>query len=125
MNTVTFKLKDGVKKFGKLHVDVTLRSATAGDIIDATQEAERLVITPQGPALVASPILTGAQVTRRRVVKLGDMDGPIDMDLLKEFSADDLGLVQMKCDELDTALGREAAQLLEKSGRDEGAGTTG
>lgn len=125
MAEITFSLENGLTKFGKLHQSVTIRSVTGGDIIDATQESERLIFTPEGPALIASPSLTGAHITRRRIVKIGDINGPLDLDLFKELSGDDLGLIQTKCEELDTAHGREAAKLLEKTGRDEGAGSAG
>lgn len=125
MAEITFALKNGLQKFGKAHQSVTIRSTTAGDIIDATQESERLIFTPDGPALIASPSLTGAHVTRRRIVRIGEITGPLDLDLFKELSGDDLGLIQAKCEEIDTAHGREAAQLLEKTGRDEGAGSAG
>ncbi|NDV20918.1 hypothetical protein GO013_16020 [Pseudodesulfovibrio sp. JC047] len=88
--------------------EIVLREATGGDVIEAQEESEKLVMTADGPQLVASPTLVGMGVLRRQVVKIGDVDGPVDLVTLKRLSVYDLNQVQLKADAMDAATEAEA-----------------
>jgi phage FluMu protein gp41 len=99
--------------------EITLREPTAGDVIEAQEEAEKLVLTQDGPALVASPSKVGLGVLRRQVAKIGDaIDGPIDITTLKRLTPIDLNRLQNAADAMDAALDAEAsAALVARRGR--------
>ncbi len=106
---------------------VELRAPTAGDVIDAQEESEKLVYAMVdgnlAPTLVTSPSLVGTHVLRRQVVRLGDIHGPIDLAVLKKLHIEDLELLQAKAAELDSALAaRAASREVTARGRDDGGG---
>ena len=101
---------------------VTLREVSAGDVIEAQEEAEKLVMTLDGPQLLASPSLVGLGVLRRQVVKIGEnIDGPVDVATLKRLSVTDLNALQDAADAMDRTLEAEVAKAqLAKRGRTDG-----
>lgn len=122
MAEITVTLKDGLKIGKDVLKDVVLRDPTAGDIIDSQGESERMVLTPDGPQLVVSPSLAGANMLRRQIIRIGNVQGPIDLNEIKRLSAHDLSLLEGAVSEMDEALVVEnAAKELEKRGRTEGA----
>ena len=128
MATIPTKLKHGLKVGKDVLRDVVLREVTAGDIIDAQEESEKLVYAVENnklvPTLVASPTLVGIHVLRRQIVKIGDVDGPIELDLIKKLHPIDLNHLQQKAEELDGAAeGEAASQEVTQRGRHAGDGT--
>lgn len=117
----TFPLIDGVEKFGTKHSTVTIREATAGDIINASTESERVFMTAEGPVLLVSPSQMAANMTRRRIVSIGAIKD-IDAELLSELSATDLNEINIQIDLMDKAVSKEVAKQLVLSGRGQGAG---
>lgn len=114
MATISLTLRDGLP-FGKgeeaaLQHDASLRSLTAGDIIDARLESERVVDTPSGPRLVTSPELMALNVLRRQVTRVGVINGPLSIANLRSLSHHDLQLLEGESDAL------EAAELAERLG---------
>jgi phage FluMu protein gp41 len=105
---------------------VELRAPTAGDVIDAQEESEKLVYAMidgnLAPTLVTSPALVGTNVLRRQIVCIGDVLGPIDLALLKKLHIEDLELIQGKAGELDQALATRATREVTTRGRDDGGG---
>lgn len=106
---ITVHLKDGVT-LGGLHLTVAhVRQLSAGDILDAQEEAERLVYTADGGmALVMSPARMARASLRRQVVKLDDdelrkHDGPLSTEELNMFSMDDFSRLQSAATLLDRA----------------------
>jgi phage FluMu protein gp41 len=99
--------------------EVILREAGGGDVIEAQEESEKLIMTVDGPQLVASPTLVGVNVLRRQVVSIGPIKGPVDIVTLKRLSVPDLNAVQRTADDMDKA---QALQIfkaeLNKRGRD-------
>lgn len=100
-------LRDGLP-YGKgddaeLQYDLTLRSLTAGDIIDARLESERVVETPTGPRLVTSPELMALNVLRRQVTRVGVINGPLSIAQLRLLSHHDLQLLEGAADTLEVA----------------------
>lgn len=111
MRTVKFDLRDGLTIGEATEKAMVLREATAADLIEATEESEKLVTVGGEPTLVASPTLVGMNTLRRQVVTVGNHKGPLLLSELKKFSSVDLGLTQEKALEL------EQAALKEFSGR--------
>jgi phage FluMu protein gp41 len=119
MATVTVHLDHGYKQGDTVHREITLRELTAGDIIDAQQEAERLVHTPDGPALVSSPTLVGLHTLRRQVSRIGDVSGPLSLAELKKLHPNDLYKLQLRAEELEGAAAADlASREVAQRGRD-------
>ena len=117
-----FDLKDGLKIGDKDGVQkhVVLRELTAGDIIEASQASERVAFTQSGETvLTSSPSLLGVLLLCQQIKRLGDLDGPIPLNVLKRLSADDFTVLQQKSDAFDQSL-RQASKDLENKGRGEG-----
>lgn len=115
----TVTLTDGVPVGDRVEHELVLRLPTAGDILDAQEEAERPVPTPQGWQLMASDTRVYMETLRRQVKKIGPDSGPMEVATLRKLSAGDLGLLDRAVAALDDALKSELA----KRGRSEGAGT--
>ena len=103
MATVIDRFHTGLKIGDTVHTEFEIREATAADLIEATEESERLVMTADGPALVASPTLVGLNTLRRQIVRIGDYPGPIAIAELKKLTAVDLSILQEKAESLDAA----------------------
>lgn len=101
-NTVV-TLRDGLKIGETKHLDIEIRDVTAGDLIDATAESEKLVQVPgEGSQLVSSPTLVGANMLRRQIVRVGDYKGPLSLAELKLFSAFDFGLINSTIERMES-----------------------
>lgn len=122
-----FKLTDGYKTAKGVYIDVVLKVPNAGDIMDSSQAAERVVATPEGFQLVLSPTLIGFEVLRRQIVSIGPVQGPISLDELRALSREDLQILQSKAEELDAAMLKQISEVAAR-GRSEapsdGAGRT-
>ncbi len=110
MSEVKGKLTHGLKIGEDVHTDFVLREATAGDIIDSTVEAERLMETARGHVLVASPGLAGPHVLRRQIARIGGYDGVVTLKMLKSLSQEDLGILQDHADKLEVATSKAASE---------------
>lgn len=129
MASVTLTLTHGLLVGSDTLKDVVLREPTAGDIIEAQEESEKLVyaVETEGnrivPTLVASPTMVGVHVLRRQIVKIGNLSGPLELDMIKRLHPEDFGLLQAKADELDAAANAEiASREVARRGRDDGDG---
>ena len=101
MAKVEFELVHGVEIGGQLEKRVVLRELTAGDIIGAGEESERLVYSPEGkPMMMQSPVRMGVCIMCRQIEKLGSINGPIEVGFLEKLHEGDFVLLQNKCDEL-------------------------
>lgn len=126
--SLKFDLIHGLVIGEKSLTHIELRAPTAGDVIDAQEESEKLVYAMQdgqlAPMLVTSPALVGINVLRRQIVKINDILGPVDLVLLKKLHIEDLELIQAKAGELDQALASRARTASEVTarGRDDGGG---
>lgn len=123
-----FDLIHGLAVGEKNFKNVELRAPTAGDVIDAQEESEKLVYAlidgQLAPTLVTSPSLVGMNVLRRQIVRIGEVGGPIDAAVLKKLPIEDLEIIQEKAGELDAALAaRAAARKVTARGRDDGGGS--
>ncbi|SNR59556.1 Mu-like prophage FluMu protein gp41 [Humidesulfovibrio mexicanus] len=111
MANLTFSLHYGLKIGEDVLKEVVLREMTAGDILDAKEDAEKMVLAPEGPVLVTSPTRFGTELLRRQIVKIGNLSGPIALSELKRLHPADLNMIQAKADEIDIALGLELERL--------------
>lgn len=103
MATVQVTLNKGLKVGEAVHTLAVLREVTAGDLIDATDESEKLTLTPDGYQLIASPTLVGLNTLRRQVVSIGEHPGPLTIGEIKLLSGKDLNLLQQQAAILDGA----------------------
>ena len=120
---ITVTLAHGLKIGDELHHQVVLREATAGDILDAQEEAERLMLVPNDdggvePMLIASPSRVGVEVLRRQIVSIGDVSGPLDLKLLRRLEPEDLNLLLAKSEQLDGAAVESVQEGAKTRGRD-------
>lgn len=119
MAKIEFTLKHGML-FGKgrdaeLQYDVVLRELTAGDIIDASEAAEKVMFSPSGGAVAyTSNVRAGYELLRRQVESIGDIKGPIEMKELRRMHRDDLEMLQQKAEELDLLLTETATKLAQR-----------
>lgn len=114
---VQVKLYDGVQVGDRTVYDLVLRPPTAGDLLDAQEEAERPVPTPEGWQLLASDSRMSMETLRRQIKKIGDDSGPMEMSALRKLSAEDIRLLNIKAGEMDATIQQELA----KRGRADGA----
>ncbi|AVI04956.1 hypothetical protein [Alteromonadaceae phage B23] len=115
MAEVTVELEFGLVVGKKPQKKAVIRELTAGDILDAQWESERVVDTEEGPQLVASPSSVGIHTLRRQIVKIGDIDGPLSMVEMRKLHPVDLELLHSECSKLEQAViasiaSREVAQ---------------
>ena len=127
MAEVTITLIHGIKVGDDVLREVVLREPTAGDIIEAQEESERLVYATRGdrvePTLVASPTMVGIHVLRRQIKRIGDISGPVDLHLLKKLHPADMDTLQAEADKLDAATAAEvASREVARRGRNDGDG---
>lgn len=115
---MTVALADGLTLGGATYDRAVLRQLTAGDILEAQEEAERLVYAKDGTlSLVMSPARMGREALRRQVARLeGEggqtFEGPLGVEELGRLSGRDLAALQAGVELLDQAAVKsaEAAQ---------------
>lgn len=117
MALITFQLEHGIpgKTMGGgdeplLYRDVGLRELTSADLIDAQLEAEKVVVQNGKAVAYTSDVLYGLNLLCRQVEYIGEIKGPLSMQLLKKLHVDDFGLLQSKAQELDMALTEALAE---------------
>lgn len=128
MTNEKITLKDGLKVGEKTYLTVSLKSLTAGDVMDANLDAERLEMVPQmnaggaitgyGAEYVKSPTLVAMHTLRRQVSVVGLLDAPLEIEMLRKLSPDDINLLTGVANTMDAA-DLEAITR----GRSDGAGT--
>ncbi len=120
MATTTVTLKGGLKIGEVTHLVAEIREALSGDIIEAMEESEKVVLLPGSdrpePALVASPTMVGIHTLRRQIVRIGEHKGPLTLAEIKRLIPADLNALQQKAEELEAA---GLASLTDR-GRDSG-----
>lgn len=120
-------LKDGIKAGEKVYLNVSIRNLTAGDVMDANLDAERLEMVPQmdasgqvtgyGPEYVKSPTLVAMHSLRRQLSIDGFLAAPLELETLRLFTPDDINTLSRMANAMDAA-DLEAI----KRGRSDGAG---
>lgn len=120
----TVTLAQGLDKEGVPQTEAVLRAVKAGDILDASMEAERVVQTPDGYQLVSSPALAGFALLGRQIERIGDIQGPISLAMLRRFTDRDLALLQAAAQRLEDANATALAQEAARTGRGAGPAAT-
>lgn len=119
MSKTLFKLDHGLKIGESIHFDVELRELTAGDIIDAEEDAEKLVNagSPSAPnyVLVRSDIRASMAILRRQIRRIGDINGPINEREIRKLHPDDLFIIQRHAEAMDKAIAQ--AQAMSERGK--------
>jgi len=123
MALTTFELLHGLKTMGSgdeplLYREVGLRELTAADLIDAQIDAEKVVVQNGKAIAYTSDVLYGLNLLCRQVEYIGELPGPLTINMIKKLHVDDFGLLQSKAQELDMAL----AEALAARGRSNPAG---
>lgn len=120
MAEISCKLKDGLKLEGKGNqVAAILRDATAGELIAARKASERIIETENGGIhLVVSPSEMTRAMLCLQVVRIGEIPGPLSVDLFNKLSALDVSILDDAVQKLD----RAALKEVERRGRSDTAG---
>lgn len=106
--TLKTGLPYGTGDDAQYQVDVELQELNTGMMLAAQEVAEKVVMVP-GPAssqpeLVVSPTILGAELTRRRIRRVGIINGPLSRELLNKLTPEDLGLINAEIEKMDNAL---------------------
>ena len=106
----TFTLLDGLQVGdGPVHKEVVLRDLRAGDVIEATEDAEP---ADDGRiSIAASPTRVGMLILIKRIEKLGDLQMPLTEAEFKKLTLRDMNLINKMADE------QEAQTALAARGR--------
>ena len=95
MATHTLSLLDGWTLGEQTHQQITLRPATAGDVLASSKAAERLMQGSEGEwRLVASPTEAAAQLLCRQIERVGSEALAVVPAMLERLSARDFALLQ-------------------------------
>lgn len=113
MASITVQLKHGWKIGDTVHDEVTLRELSADDIVEASLESERAVMTEHGYQFMLSPTLMGVNLMLRQIEKIGDFNGGVTRAMLARLHRDDFETLQLKVEELDKA----SSEAIQKRGR--------
>jgi phage FluMu protein gp41 len=107
MATVNAQLKYGLKIGDVVYRNAVIREATSGDILDAMEESEKVVLLPgrdkDEPALVHSPTMVGIHTMRRQIINIDEYKGPLSLAEVKRLHPSDLDMLQKKAEELEAA----------------------
>ena len=108
----TFTLLDGLQVGdGPVHKEVVLRDLRAGDVIEATEDAERAYTDDGRISIAASPTRVGMLILIKRIEKLGDLQMPLTEAEFKKLTLRDMNLINKMADE------QEAQTALAARGR--------
>lgn len=103
------------------HREAVLRELTPGDLINAGSDAEKVIRGDDGGYhLVQSPTLIGLHMLRRQIVRIGDIEGPMEVADLLRLAMQDFDALQNAADNLDAAA-LKAMQTADERGRSEAA----
>jgi phage FluMu protein gp41 len=139
MARIKGKLKHGLRLGKDTLLDFELHDhLTAGMIIEAKEQAEKVVPFEQGgrvvPVVVESPARLGALMLCQQVASVGHLAGPLDYGLLATLHQDDLDILNLYADlaagaisakemgDKLTEMGLQAAPEVTGRGRDLGPG---
>lgn len=115
MSNLTIDLVDGFKVGDATHMQVEIRKLNLGEMLDVMDKAEKLVQTPAGYELIATP----ARIEFYQILKMlslpADPDAIVTENLLKRMSANDYNIILLAMISLERA---EINKGSEKRGRD-------
>jgi len=131
MAKVDFALKTGISQGDTAHTNCVLREPCAGDVIAANEESEKVVMVPVAldetgqpitePQLVISPSLVSVHLLRRQIDSIGEIKGPIEIEIFNKLTSEDLLEIQSQAAKLEQAANK-ASRTVTQSGRPDSAG---
>lgn len=131
MAQIEFTLETGISINGSAQIACVLCEPNAGHIVAANEESEKVVMVPvmlddngapiTEPQLVISPSLVSVHLLRRQIKQIGEIKGPIEIEIFNKLSAKDLETIQGKAAELDQAA-NNASKAVAQVGRQDRAG---
>ena len=131
MAQIEFTLDTGISIDGNAQTACVLCEPNAGQIVAANEESEKVVMVPvmlddngapiTEPQLVISPSLVSVHLLRRQIKQIGEIKGPIEIEIFNKLSAKDLETIQGKAAELDQAA-NNASKVVAQVGRQNRAG---
>lgn len=89
MTNIEINLQDGIKVGETVHKKIRLRELTIGEQLQVNTDAERIVATPNGYALVPSPSLLTFLTLLRQIVFVNDSGVFVSEEHLKKCSSRD------------------------------------
>ncbi len=96
------ELTHGLQIGKKFHKTAILKESTTGDILDATEESEKVITLADGShALVVSDAFLGINILRRQIVSVGEYEGSLTLQEMRHLHPNDLALLQVEADTLD------------------------
>lgn len=102
MPEIKLTLKHGLKIGNETLFKVVIKDhLTAGEIREASQAAEKIVMVENEPALVISPTAMSNESLRRQIKSIGDISGPISQAEIDMLHEDDLFLLNKAADNLE------------------------
>lgn len=108
-------LEKGITVGDVTHREVTLKELSAGDVMEAMDESERLLMVPTTTGeleaqLVLSNAALGINTLRKQIASLGEIEGPLEREQMALLSHTDLELLQAGAQELDAILAKAVIQ---------------
>lgn len=104
MKELKFELEHGLALKGqgeevKAQKSATLRLLTTGEMIAAASDSVKTVQTPDGNwLLLEDPIMASVHALRRQVVSIGEIPGPLEVDMLLKLDPVDFELLSEVAD---------------------------
>lgn len=93
MEEITVTLKSGLMLGGRSQTEAVLRESTVGDLVAAYEETD-------------SDAIAGFLIIAAQIVRIGEIEGPLDREMLGGLTAADMARLEKAVAELD-ARGRE------------------
>lgn len=123
MSNHEFNLKYGLKLGDDTLKNVVMKSSlSAGEILEASEAAEKLAMVGEGvnkePMFIISPTLMGIESVRRQIVSIGDIQGPISLHQIKSLHEVDLQLLNQIAVDMEKI---KVSQELARRGRSNSA----
>jgi phage FluMu protein gp41 len=101
----------GIDKDKVTHTEIEISKVTTKLLQQAKEAAEKVVPTPTGYELLISPTIMENEILRRRIVRIGDIQGPLQIKEFYSLHEDDIDLIVKNMQEFDKA------EDLDSSGR--------
>lgn len=109
-----FEIKDGLKVGETTFYDVTIGKVTTHILQQAKEAAEKVIPTPTGYELVVSPTRLENEMLRRRILKVGNINGPLQPKELSAITDGDMDIILKHMQELDAAEDMDSTGRLDK-----------
>jgi phage FluMu protein gp41 len=103
MTIIDVELQDGIKIGETVHTKIRLRELTIGEQLQLNSDAERVVATPSGYALVPSPSMLTFLTLLRQILLVTDPGVFVTEEQLKKCSSRDFDILIIASGKLETS----------------------